>query len=94
MQSGPGLYKVDEVGQYLTIVKPEGGILSLAEVEAFGASLGDEYLDDLQICILPVPEDVEIFGVNTLGVEGVTCKQSSTGWGGNCERAYDGNTSG
>jgi len=25
---------------------------------------------------------------------GVSCTQSSTGWGGNCERAIDGNTSG
>jgi len=80
--TGAGDYKCQLKGRYLTIARPNGGILTLCEVMAFGFINENE------------EEEVEDTRFNLLSIEDISCAQSSEGWGGKCERAYDGNTSG
>ena len=80
--TGAGIYKCDLTGKYLAIEKPDGGILTLCEVQAYGV------LREITEEVTPVVQK------NLFRQQGVKTSQSSTGWGGASKRAIDGNTSG
>jgi len=94
--SGEGTFSCKLTGQFLVIVKPTGGILTLCEVQAYGFISPAEEIE----IVIEQPEEVEAPVIqgdvpkpkNLL--KGGQVSQSTTGWGGVPERAVDGNRSG
>ena len=79
---GAGSFLCNLKGKYITIVKPEGGYLTLCEVKAYSS----------------VVNKVETRGIihsgNILDQPGIVATQSSTAYGGKASLAIDGNIDG